>query len=39
MKITFAMLICLLILSACGNTWRGAGHDIERAGQKMQKGF
>lgn len=36
MKIIFALVLSVLALSACSNTWHGAGEDIERLGQKMQ---
>ena len=32
-----ALVLSLLALTACANTWSGAGADIERMGQKMQK--
>jgi predicted small secreted protein len=30
-----ALLACTFSLSGC-NTWKGAGKDVERAGEKMQ---
>lgn len=36
------LLICLiaaLSLSACANTFHGAGKDMEKAGQQIQKTF
>lgn len=43
MKATFNTLVLTLVLatgavalSACENTWHGAGQDIEQAGEKMQ---
>ena len=26
-----------LLLNGCGNTWRGAGRDVERVGDQMQE--
>lgn len=39
MKLTTLALFSLLVLSACGNTLNGAGRDIEKAGQSIQKTF
>ena len=35
MGILLVLLAGILATSAC-NTWRGAGKDVERAGEKMQ---
>lgn len=29
-------LVSVIGLSACHNTWHGAGQDVERVGEKMQ---
>ncbi len=34
-----ALALATLTLSACGNTFKGAGRDIERAGQAIQDTF
>jgi predicted small secreted protein len=31
-----ALLACTLSLTAGCNTWKGAGKDVERTGEKMQ---
>lgn len=31
-----AMMLSVLAVSACQNTWHGAGEDVERVGEKMQ---
>jgi predicted small secreted protein len=36
MKVIFILTLSMLTLSACANTWHGAGQDIERMGEKMQ---
>ena len=39
----FALLLTLgagtVALSACENTWRGAGQDVEEAGEEMQGSY
>lgn len=30
------LLVSILFSSGCGNTWRGAGKDVEKTGKKMQ---
>ena len=35
--ICMMLAVCALGLSGCSNTWRGAGKDVERTGEKMQK--
>jgi len=43
MKRVFTVLVLLgllaggLLLNGCGNTWRGAGRDVERVGDQMQE--
>ena len=39
MKAMICMMVavCLLGSAGCANTWRGAGRDTERIGEKMQK--
>ncbi|MEI8196394.1 MAG: entericidin EcnAB [Phycisphaerae bacterium] len=32
----FLLIAAMLLLDGC-NTWRGAGKDVERTGEKMQK--
>lgn len=32
-----ALMISAFGLSACSNTWHGAGQDVERVGEDMQK--
>ena len=39
MKVAILCLFTLLTLGACSNTLDGAGRDIERAGQTIQKQF
>jgi len=39
MKIMILSLMTLMSLAACSNTLDGAGRDIEKAGQKVQKTF
>lgn len=39
MKLTLLSLTFLLALSACGNTMDGAGRDIEKMGQSLQRTF
>jgi predicted small secreted protein len=29
-------VLCTMAISACENTWHGAGRDIENAGETMQ---
>lgn len=29
-------LLSVLSVSACGNTWHGAGQDVENVGEEMQ---
>lgn len=36
MMLTMMLAVSLLALSGCSNTWRGAGKDVERTGEKMQ---
>lgn len=31
-----ALMLSVLAVSACQNTWHGAGEDVEKAGEKMQ---
>ncbi len=31
-----AMMLSVLSVSACQNTWHGAGEDVEHMGEKMQ---
>ncbi len=31
-----ALALCSVTLTACENTWRGAGRDVENAGEEMQ---
>lgn len=35
----FSALLVLMTLSACANTFRGAGEDIENAGEYIQDVF
>lgn len=37
LMIVFAFVTIAISLSACQNTFRGAGQDIERAGQEIQR--
>lgn len=37
MKLLFTLTLSLMVLSACANTWDGAGRDIERLGERMQR--
>lgn len=37
--IVSALLMSVIALSGCSNTLDGAGRDIEKAGQKIQKTF
>lgn len=39
MKLSLLSLSLLLCLGACANTLDGAGRDIEKAGQSIQKTF
>ncbi len=31
-----ALMLSVLAVSACENTWKGAGRDMEQAGEEMQ---
>jgi predicted small secreted protein len=35
-SVLIAALVSTVALSACENTWRGAGRDVENAGESMQ---
>jgi predicted small secreted protein len=37
--ILLGAMICTLSLGACGNTFEGAGRDIERSGEWIQNTF
>ncbi len=39
MKLTLLSFALILSLSACSNTLDGAGRDLEKAGQSIQKTF
>jgi predicted small secreted protein len=39
MKNFICLLLAVFALSACSNTFEGAGKDIEKAGQKIQETF
>ncbi len=39
MRVIVTVFVSVLLLSACSNTLEGAGRDIEKAGQKIQKTF
>lgn len=32
-------LLCTMGVTACENTWRGAGRDTEKVGETMQRQF
>lgn len=32
-----ALMLSVLAVSACENTWHGAGRDVEKAGEAMQE--
>jgi predicted small secreted protein len=34
--VIFSMMLAMATLTGCGNTVRGAGADLERAGEKIQ---
>ncbi len=34
-----ALALCSVSLTACENTWRGAGRDVENAGESMQNNY
>lgn len=37
LMIVFALVTIAITMSACTNTFRGAGVDIEKAGQEIQR--
>ncbi len=39
MKKTIIMIVAVMALAGCSNTFDGAGKDIEKAGQKIQETF
>ena len=39
MKNIFCILVAVCVLAGCSNTLDGAGRDIEKAGQSIQKTF
>ena len=37
--IILGTLLCMMAMSACENTWHGAGKDVENAGESMQNQY